>query len=247
MGWPNDGVAAFFLICFFVGLLFTVGSFFLGLGHDGVGAHAGAGHGVAGGHVHLGGGEAAGHVGHAGVATGPSAGVNGHGAGDARVQLNQGAPSVFNLSTTMAFLTWFGGAGYILRIYYGAALPLALGVAGLAGVVGAALVFAFLSRVLYASQWVLDPNDYHLPGTLARITSPIRAGGTGEIVYVKGDTRQVAGARGVDGGALERGAEVVIMRYERGIAYVQRWDDLMRSEEQHSEEQPEEPSTPAGR
>ena len=143
----------------------------------------------------------------------------------------------------MAFLTWFGGAGYILRVYYGAWLPLAVALAVLIGVAGAAIVFAFLSRVLYASQTVLDPKDYYLPGTLARVSSPIRAGGTGEVIYSKGGTRQVAGARSLDGREIGRDNEVVIMRYERGLAYVQRWDDLMREEEGR----PSEPSTPAER
>jgi membrane protein implicated in regulation of membrane protease activity len=143
----------------------------------------------------------------------------------------------------MAFLTWFGGAGFILRTYYGVWQLVALVVAAVVGLAGAALVFLFLSKVLHASERVLDPNDYYLPGTLARVTSSIRAGGTGEIVYTKGDTRQVAGARSVDSRqVIEKGTEVVIMRYERGLAYVQRWDDLMRAEEGSGES-----STPAGR
>jgi membrane protein implicated in regulation of membrane protease activity len=239
MDWPNDGVAAFFLVCFFVGLLFTVGSFFLNMGHGAFHAHDGHfDHDL---HTHFGGGQAGHDDAPGATAGGPASG--GHD-GTVKSQLQQSGPSFFNLSSAMAFLTWFGGAGYILRIYYGAWLPVAVGIAFLAGVIGAALVFFFLSRVLFASQRVLDPRDYYLPGTLARVTSPIRAGGTGEVVYTKGDTRQVSGARSLDGREIERGAEVVIMRYERGLAYVQRWDDLMREEE---EERPSEPSTPAER
>ena len=184
------------------------------------------------------------------AATAAAEAPGGHAAGGAantgnavKAQLNHAGPSYFNLSTAMAFLTWFGGAGYILRVYYGAWLPLAVALAVLIGVAGAAIVFAFLSRVLYASQTVLDPKDYYLPGTLARVSSPIRAGGTGEVIYSKGGTRQVAGARSLDGREIGRDSEVVIMRYERGLAYVQRWDDLMREEE----ERPSEPSTPAER
>jgi hypothetical protein len=207
MDWPNDGVAAFFLVCFFVGLLFTVGSFFLGMGHGAGHAHGGhLDHDV---HTHVGGG----HGGHIGAHGAPAGGAAGGHDVAIKAQIQQGGPSFFNLSSAMAFLTWFGGAGYILRIYYGAWLPVAFGVAFLAGVIGAALVFGFMSRVLFASQRVLDPKDYSLPGTLARVTSPIRVGGTGEIVYTKGDTRQVAGARSLDGREIARGVEVVIMRY----------------------------------
>jgi membrane protein implicated in regulation of membrane protease activity len=224
MGWPDDGVAAFFLICFFIGLLFTVISFFLGLGHDVAGVAVGADGLDHDGAIHLSHAQPA-------VGEGPPEQAMAH----------HGSPSPLNLSTIMAFLTWFGGAGYILRSYYGAWLWLAVVVGSAAGLAGATIVFAFLSRVLYASQRVLDPNDYRLPGTLARVSSPIRAGGTGEIIFTKDQTRQVAGARSVDGEAITRGTDVVIMRYERGLAYVQRWDDLMRGEG----EQPGEPATPA--
>jgi hypothetical protein len=58
---------------------------------------------------------------------------------------------------------------------------------------------------------------------VARVSSTIRAGGTGEIVYTLGGTRHVDGARSVTSEALERGTQVVILRIEKGIAYVDRW------------------------
>lgn len=238
MDWPSDGLAAFFLVCFFVGLLFTVASFFLGFGHGADGVHAAAdGHH---GHLHL---EhvplQAGHHGHldAGHAhAGAAPAAPGHAPAEAQTQANPvrhagDGPAPVNLSTIMAFLTWFGGVGFMLRTYYGALFFPALAAAGLAGLVGAALVFGFLSRVLFASQHILNPADYRLPGTLARVTSTIRPGGTGEIVYTKGETRQVAGARSVDGRGIGRDREVVIMRYEQGLAYVQPWDELVHGEE----------------
>lgn len=238
MDWPSDGLAAFFLICFFVGLLFTVASFFLGLGHgaDGLHAEAGGHHGPLHlEHVHLHAGHH-GHLdaGHAHAGASPAA----HGPTDAGAPAQAGpvryagdGPAPVNLSTIMAFLTWFGGVGFMLRTYYGALFFPALAAASLAGLVGAALVFVFLSRVLFASQHILNPADYRLPGTLARVTSTIRPGGTGEIVYTKGDTRQVAGARSVDGRGIGRDREVVIMRYEQGLAYVQPWDELVHGED----------------
>jgi hypothetical protein len=39
-------------------------------------------------------------------------------------------------------------------------------------------------------------------------------------------TRRVCGARSDDGSALANGVEVVVTRYERGIAYVQLWSEL---------------------
>ena len=56
---------------------------------------------------------------------------------------------------------------------------------------------------------------------------PIRAGdGTGEIVFTHAGTRRVAGARSENGRAITKGTEVVVTRYEKGIAYVVTWSDL---------------------
>jgi hypothetical protein len=73
----------------------------------------------------------------------------------------------------------------------------------------------------------LESRDFSLPGTPARVVSSIRAGGVGEIVYTKGGTRFTAGAQGVDDSPIARGAEVVILRYERGLAQVQEVDTLL--------------------
>jgi len=54
----------------------------------------------------------------------------------------------------------------------------------------------------------------------------IRKKGTGEIVYAHGGARKSAAARSEDGRPIEKGMEVVIERYEKGIAYVRRWDEL---------------------
>jgi hypothetical protein len=63
-------------------------------------------------------------------------------------------------------------------------------------------------------------------GVLGRISSPIREGGTGEIIFSQAGTRQTCGARSESGEALPRGIEVIVTRYEHGIAYVRRWEDL---------------------
>ncbi|HKO00709.1 MAG TPA: hypothetical protein VJ032_03380, partial [Thermoanaerobaculia bacterium] len=65
------------------------------------------------------------------------------------------------------------------------------------------------------------------PGVIAKVTIPIRASdGTGEIVFLHDGTRQVAGARSDTGIAIDKGAEVVVTKYEKGIAYVCTWDEL---------------------
>jgi ribosomal protein L35 len=57
-------------------------------------------------------------------------------------------------------------------------------------------------------------------GVLGRMSIPIRPGGTGELIYSQEGTRHVTGARSEDGIAHPKGAEVMVTRYEKGIAYV---------------------------
>jgi hypothetical protein len=75
---------------------------------------------------------------------------------------------------------------------------------------------------------VMRPEDYREQGVLGRLTSSIRAGGVGEVVYTLGGARRVDGAKSVGGEPLDKGTEVVIHRVERGIAYVERWDEFAR-------------------
>ena len=55
---------------------------------------------------------------------------------------------------------------------------------------------------------------------------PIRENGTGEIIYSQAGTRRTCGARSENGAALGKGAEIVVTRYDKGIAYVRLWSEL---------------------
>jgi membrane protein implicated in regulation of membrane protease activity len=140
-----------------------------------------------------------------------------------------GGSSWFNLATIAAFLAWFGGTGYLLERYYGVWFVLALGISIASGVGAAAVVVWFLARVLLSREAPLDPADYEMTGVLGRLSLPIRAGGTGELVYSQEGTRRVAGARSEDGSAIPKGAEVIVTRYEKGIAYVRPWEEFAAS------------------
>jgi len=87
-------------------------------------------------------------------------------------------------------------------------------------------VFWFVAKVLMASERDLDPADYDPIGALGRASSVIRAGGTGELIYSQQGSRRSVAARSEEGVAIPKGTEVVITRYEKGIAYVRRWDEL---------------------
>jgi hypothetical protein len=61
---------------------------------------------------------------------------------------------------------------------------------------------------------------------LGKLAVPIREGGTGELIYSQMGTRRVCGARSETGTAILKGTEVVVTRYEKGIAYVRLWSEL---------------------
>jgi membrane protein implicated in regulation of membrane protease activity len=136
----------------------------------------------------------------------------------------------FNFGTIAAFLAWFGGTGYLLQRYSGFWFVLTLGVAVISGVAASAVVFWFLAKVLMKREECLDPADYDMVGVLGKLNIPIRQGGTGELVYSQEGTRRVTGARSEDGAAIPKGVEVIVTRYEKGIAYVRPWEDPMDAE-----------------
>lgn len=131
----------------------------------------------------------------------------------------------FNVGTLAAFLAWFGGTGYLLQHVYGVWFVVAFAVAVVSGLGAGSVVFWFVTKVLMSHDHALDPADYRMTGVLGRISLPIRAGGTGEMIYSQEGTRRAAGARSEDGGAVPKDAEVIVTRYEKGIAYVRRWED----------------------
>ena len=136
----------------------------------------------------------------------------------------------FNFGTIAAFLVWFGGTGYLLQHVYSVWFVVALGVAIFTGVGAAAMVFWFLARVLMSREAALDPADYEMTGVLGKLTIAIRPGGTGELVYSQEGTRRVAGARSEDGAPIPKGSEVIVTRYEKGIAYVRPWEDPVEAQ-----------------
>jgi len=135
-----------------------------------------------------------------------------------------------NFGTMTAFLAWFGGTGYLLERFYAVWFLVALAIAILSGLGGAAIVFWFLAK-LAGDEQALDPADYDMIGVLGKLSIPIREGGTGELIFSQEGVRRVSGARSDDGTAIAKGAEVVVQRYEKGIAYVRRWEDMAGSTE----------------
>lgn len=189
-------MTSIFIGCFAFGLLFTVVTFLLG-GFGGTDAH--------------------------GVVHAPMSGLTSWHAPTTTHEAGANHVSPFSLSTLSAFLTWFGGAGYLLTRYSPlAALAVTLA-AFVAGILGGAIFFAAIARYIVPRLTVLNPEDFRVQGAIARVTSTIQPGGIGEIVYTLGGTRHADGARSESGGLIERGTQVVVLRVEKGIAYVEPW------------------------
>lgn len=155
---------------------------------------------------------------HAGATHAPAHG-SGHG-------LHKHAVSPINPVTIAAFLAWFGGAGYLLTRHSALVSMAIVGAAVAAGFIGAVIVFLFMAKVLTSEGEHLDPADYDMIGVLGRISVAIRQSGTGEIIYSQAGTRRTCGARAEQDCAIAKGTEVVVTRYEKGIAYVRLWSEL---------------------
>lgn len=138
---------------------------------------------------------------------------------------------LFNVSSLLAFVTWFGGVGYLARNGLGVWAPLAILLGVLGGLVGAAVIAWFLLRVLRNNSEELDPRDWNQVGAIGRITSSIRPAGYGEVVYEQHGIRQVSAARAEGDRAIARDTEVVILRVERGVAVVQPFEELLAGHE----------------
>src|SRR6202041_3706138 len=136
--------------------------------------------------------------------------------------------SWFNASSAMAVLAWFGGGGYILATRSTLEAFIALAIAISAGLLAAFVVFKFMVKLMNAESSHLKEEDYRYEGLVGTVTIPIRANGTGEIVFLQGGVRRSTGPRSHDGQPLEKGAEVVTERYENGIAYVHRYDEFIK-------------------
>ena len=199
---------AFYLGCFGVGFVLSLVSFLTGALHLHLPVkwHV---HGIAGKGWHSG-----------GVRSGSGVRDGGHHAATHF--------PLFNSASLMIFLAWFGGVGFLLTTHARLWFLTVLGLATIAGLCGAALVAAFMVKVLDSPDAALEPMDFQMVGAVGKVNIPIRTNGTGEIIYVQGGTRRSVGARSEDGRSLEKGAEVVVARFDRGIAYVRLWDEFTK-------------------
>lgn len=224
-----------FLYTFFVGFGLTAASVIMGAisagaGHGGDFGHGDFGHGDAGVHGHFGHGDVghAGHLGHGDLGHG-DLGHSDLAHGD-HGDLSHTHPSgkgtgisPFNFQTIVAFLMGFGGVGYLMA-NGGLAALLVIPAAGVGGLTISWMIYRWL-RFLLRGERPMAPSSY--VGLSGQLTVGIRPGGTGELVYTQNGTRMVTSARSHDGTPIAKGETVVVLRYEKGVAYVEPISDLL--------------------
>jgi hypothetical protein len=230
-----------YLICFLAGVGFSALSlltmFAHGIHFHHGGAHLHHGHGP----VHHGHGPAQQAAGHHGAAqhggdAGPKAAPHAQSQNVVKMTAQKAVAEVahasdtatpwllrFNLTALVLFLAIFGGVGLLLEDKHELASLLTAAIAVICGFAGSTAVTRVLGAII-ARERPLEPVTF--TGTVAQVTIPIReGGGTGEIIYTLEGTRRCSGARSDDGRAIGKGAEVVIVRYDKGIAYVASFDE----------------------
>ena len=170
---------SFYLVCFLVGLFLSAFTLLGGMGHFG-----------GSGHVHV----RIAHV-HSHGAHVP------HAAGAANAAHGTATIPWWNAFSVMIFLCWFGAAGYVLTRYGGFVATVVVVLAAICGVIGGAIIFLFLTRVLMPHEHELTADETEIVGAVGRVSSAIRTAGTGEVVYEQLGARRSVPARSEDGAA----------------------------------------------
>ena len=153
------------------------------------------------------------HVGHAGH-HGGSQGSHGSGFG------------FFNPMTIAVFMAWFGGTGYLLVHLRHVFVLAGLALSTIAGLAGAGIVVTVATKYFLANESSLDPMDFDMIGVLGTVSGTIRSRGTGEIIFEQEGARKACAARSEGNEEVQRGEEVVVTRFDNGVAYVRRWKEL---------------------
>jgi len=219
----TDPLSLLFVACFLTGLVFFVVTALLG----------NLGHGIAHGATHQGSvmHTTDTHVAHtAGHGTTHTAGSHGTAHGGAQGH-NQSLSSFINPTSIMLFLLGFGFFGYLFHNTIQAVAAITLTLAGISGVIIAALLLIMLSRLFGDSEEssVQDVSDR--TGLLGKVSITIQENSLGEIIYVSpAGMRKSIPARSIDGRRLERDQEVVVVNYQHGIADVDTWEHFIHED-----------------
>jgi membrane protein implicated in regulation of membrane protease activity len=133
---------------------------------------------------------------------------------------------LLNAQNVAAFLVTFGGVGSALVRSSGLALGAAFAVALLAAAGAVALSTTLLAAwALPSARREVVDDRYLLQGHPATVTRSLggEASAEGEITYESDGQQWTVPARSWDGVPIPSGEDVVIERFEGGVAYVEAW------------------------
>jgi hypothetical protein len=134
---------------------------------------------------------------------------------------------MFNISSILAFITWFSGITYVVRNGFGWFAGIAVVIGLIFGVAGAYAISWFLYSFLRKNSPELNPADWDQVGQIGTVTGTIFENGIGEIIFERHGTRHSIPARSKEGVGIERSTEVVILDIQKGVAIVQPWTELL--------------------
>lgn len=247
----TDPLSLLFIFSFLFGLLFLIVTAFLG--------GIGQGHHVGGHHIHIGGHGAphvhahASHAGHGHAGHTNASHAQAAHNGQAGQKVGQPTPATtqahvsflsylgyINPLSLAIFLVGFGFFGYVFHNSTALALPIALVLSGLSGLVIAAILLIAMSRIFGSDDGptTLDVSDR--TGLVGKVNITIPENGIGEILYISpGGTRKSIPARSVDGRRLDRDQEIVVVNYQAGVAEVDTWDRFINQGELEAADMPD--------
>jgi membrane protein implicated in regulation of membrane protease activity len=180
-----------YMVCFGVGLLFTVISAFMA--------------------EVFGGDHGGGHDAHHEI------GTDGH----AEVGYNMPGFSAFSPTVVTSFVTAFGGFGMIFTKIEATQSPwISAPLSILIALVIAAGVLWLFQEIFHRTQGSSESHVVSLVGQTVTIITPIPENGVGEIAYVQGGTRYSAPARAEDGASVRNGQTVKVTRVVGSQFYV---------------------------
>lgn len=140
---------------------------------------------------------------------------------------DHGGLELVNVSSILAFITWFSGVTYLARNGFGWVVGFAILIGLVLGLCGAWLVAWFLYSFLRKNSPELNPAEWDSIGQIGHISGTIFENGIGEMVFEWHGSRHSIPAKTKDGIGIKRDTEVVIMSVDKGIAIVQPWAELM--------------------
>lgn len=130
-------------------------------------------------------------------------------------------PSPFSLRVISLFLTAFGAAGAIARLYgtgYAVASAIGMGAGLVVGFAGYKLISFFMGQ---QASSIMEAED--LVGAIAQVSVAIPSGGVGQVSVAVGEKRIYPMARAAAADApIEEGAQVKIVRSLGNVVYVEK-------------------------